>query len=314
MKFKINPVYAPEGGATSAFDAGGAPPPPDAAAAAAAAAAGGAPPTPPTPPTPPPGGAPASWFGKLSAEDRSYAENKGWKEDTDPSTMLQSYQNLEKLFGADKAGRTLLAPKDANDKAALDAIYDRLGRPKTPEEYKIELPAEADAEFATTAKNWFHKAGLTVDQAKAVTDNYRALELDRVAKTKEAHATEVEGIKKEWGTEYDGKVETARAALNAAGLTPAQVKAMEYAIGPAATVKAMEFFGRNYKEAGPPGTDQRTNSGFNSMTPQAALSRMDALRGDPEFQARYNHNDPKVRGVAIEEMDKLAQLAVNAKV
>jgi hypothetical protein len=154
---------------------------------------------------------------------------------------------------------------------------------------------------------------LTVDQAKAVTENYRALELDNMAKVKVAHATEVEGVQKEWGTEYDTKVQTARAALNAAGLTAEQVKRMEYAIGPAATVKAMEFFGRNYLEATPPGSAARTKESFNSMTPQAALSRMDTLQGDKEFQARYQNNDPKVRAGAIEEMDKLAQLAVNAK-
>ena len=33
---------------------------------------------------------------------------KGWK---GPADALLSYQNLEKVFGADKAGRTILAPK-----------------------------------------------------------------------------------------------------------------------------------------------------------------------------------------------------------
>ena len=37
---------------------------------------------------------------------------KGWK---GPADALLSYQNLEKVFGADKAGRTILAPQSDDD-------------------------------------------------------------------------------------------------------------------------------------------------------------------------------------------------------
>ena len=76
----------------------------------------------------------------MSAEDRTYAESKGWKGDTPPDALLSSYKNLEKVWGADKAGRALMLPKDANDTAALDAIYDKLGRPADPSGYEITLP------------------------------------------------------------------------------------------------------------------------------------------------------------------------------
>jgi hypothetical protein len=306
--FWIKPVFAPEGE--------GAPAP---APAPAPAAILSVPPTPAPAPAPAPGGTPPapdanSWFGKLSAEDKAYAENKGWKADTDPSTMFQSYQNLEKMFGADKAGRTIMLPKDATDTAALQAIYDKLGRPASPDAYDIELPVGANPEFANAAKSWFHKAGLSGDQAKAVAESYKALEADATKKALEAHQTEVEGLTKEWGDKFASNVETGRAALKAANLSNDQIAKIEMAIGPAAAAKAFEFFGRNYTEAGPPGSETRGGTGgFNGMTPAAALSRMDQLRGDTQFQARYSSNDPKVRGAAIEEMDALAKLAVNAK-
>jgi hypothetical protein len=254
------------------------------------------------------------WFSKLSPEDRAWAESKGWKADTDPFAILHSYQNLEKVFGADKAGRTVMLPKDANDKAAIDAIYDKLGRPKSPDGYQIDLPNGADPGFANAARGWFHKAGLTADQAKAVTESYKALELDAVQRVQTEHAQQVEGLQKEWGAQFDRKVEVAKAALKAAGITEAQTKAVESALGPATAAKAFEFFGRNYAEAGPPGNETRTAPGFTNLTPAAASQKMDQLRGDPNFMARYDHADPKVRAQAIEEMDALAKIAVNAKV
>lgn len=256
-------------------------------------------------------GGQGGWFDKLSAEDRAWAESKGWKSETDPFTILQSYQNLEKLFGADKAGRTVMLPKDENDKAAIDAIYDKLGRPKDPKEYKIDIPAGADPAFSDAARTWFHKAGLTQAQASAVAESYKALELDAVQKVQTEHAQQVEGLQKEWGAQFDQKVEVAKAALKAAGITEAQTKAVESALGPATAAKMFEFFGRNYAEAGPPGNETRTTPGFTNLTPAAASQKMEQLRADPNFMARYDHADPKIRAQAIEEMDNLAKIAVN---
>jgi hypothetical protein len=286
-------------------------PPPPAAPPPAAP-----PPAAPPPAAPPPAAPPAgdSWFTKLSADDQAYAANKGWKADTDPSVIMQSYQNIEKLMGADKAGRTVMLPKDANDTEALNTIYEKLGKPKDPSGYSIELPQGADTQFADTARGWFHKGNLTVDQAKFVTEQYRAFELDTIKKMQDDHATQVEGLQKEWGDKYDGNVETARAALKAAGFSDDEARKMEYAIGPAAFAKKFEFFGRNYKEAAPPGTETRTAQGFNTLTPVQAQQKMETLRADPNFMQRYDSPDPKVRAQAIQEMDDLAKLAVNAKV
>lgn len=253
------------------------------------------------------------WFDKLSPEDKQWAESKGWKADTDTAIIADSYKNLEKLFGADKAGRTLVLPKDAEDKAALDAIYDKLGRPKDAKEYEIEVPEGVDPTFAETTKTWFHQAGLTKAQAKAITENYKAVELDALQKRQEAHATEVEGLQKEWGADFDKKTEVAKAAVKAAGLTDDHVKALEFALGPASATKLMEFFGRNYVEAGPPGGEQRSSPGFGALNPVQAKGKMDQLYSDPAFMSRYGSNDPKVRAGAMAEMDALAKLAANAQ-
>lgn len=254
----------------------------------------------------------ASWFDRMSPEEQQWAGSKGWKADTDVVDVVKSYQNLEKLFGADKAGNTVVLPKDASDKAALDAVYKRLGRPDTADGYDIDVPEGVNPEFSVAARNTFHKAGLTAEQAKSVMSAYMGIELDARAAAEAERANRVEALQKEWGAEFDTKVETAKAAIRAAGLDDNQVQLLEMAIGPDVAARVMEFFGRAYVEAGPPG-GERVAPTFSGLSPASAASKMEQLRADPGFMARYGSPDPKTRAEAIEEMDRLARVAVNAR-
>lgn len=91
--------------------------------------------------------------------------------------------------------------------------------------------------------------------------------------------------------------------------------AIEKALGPASAAMMFEFFGRNYVEGSPPGNQQRTTPSFANMNPAQAAQKI-GCAGDCSTVAhalRYNHHDPKVRASAMEEMEGLAKLAVNAK-
>ena len=249
----------------------------------------------------------------MSAEDRTYAESKGWKGDTPPDALLSSYKNLEKVWGADKAGRALMLPKDANDTAALDAIYDKLGRPADPSGYEITLPEGVEPDFADKAKGWFHKAGLSTGQAKAVTEAYQAAELEQAQALEQRDATEKAALEKEWGAEYTNKVEVAKRGIAAAGLSDEEVRRMELAVGPARATKMLEFFGRNYTEAQPLDGGQRQQGGFGALNPTQAQAKINELYGDANFMSRYNNPDPKIRAVAASEIEELSKQAINAK-
>lgn len=272
--------------------------------------------TPPTAPVADPAPAPApaaptSWLDKLSAEDRAYADSKGWKADTPPDALFSSYKNLEKVWGADKAGRAIMLPKDDSDTAALDAIYDKLGRPADPSGYEISLPEGAAPELADRAKTWFHKAGLTVNQAKAVTEAYQAVELEQAQQIDQRDQREKADLEKEWGADYTQKVEVAKRGIAAAGLTTEEVRSLELAVGPARATKMLEFFGRNYTEARP--LDGAPSTGFGGLNPAQAQTKINELYGDANFMSRYNNPDPKIRAAAMTEIENLSKLAINAK-
>lgn len=264
------------------------------------------------PTTTPTAQVPQSWIDKLSPDDQAWATNKGWKADTDPGAIATSYRNLEQMFGADKANRTMLMPKDANDVAALDAIYERLGRPKEATGYELNIEG-ADENFVGVAKQMFHKAGLTGDQAKTVAEAYRAAELDAVQKVQQEFAKQTEDLKRDWGDKYDHNIEIGKAAVQAAGLTKDEVELISGAIGPMRAAKVMEFFGRNYNEGQPPGRDTRTNSTLGHMTPAGAEAEIAKLYNDPAFMARFGHRDEAIRAGAMKEMEALNEVAIRAK-
>ena len=257
--------------------------------------------------------APASWMDKLSAEDRTYAESKGWKPDTPPDALLSSYKNLEKVWGADKAGRALMLPKDANDTEALNAIYDKLGRPADPSGYEIAIPEGADAAFSDKAKGWFHKAGLSTAQAKAVTEAYQAAELEQAQALEQRDVSDKAALETEWGADYTQKVEVAKRGIAAAGLTPEEVRNMELALGPAKATKVLEFFGRNYTEGKPLENPGAPVAGFGGLNPAQAQAEINNRYADANFMSRYNNPDPKIRAVAMTEIVELSQRALNAK-
>ena len=72
--------------------------------------------------------APADWTAGLPEEMKGYVQNKGFK---DPSAVVESYRNFEKLMGVPQ-DRMIKLPEKAEDKAAWDSIYNRLGRPEKP--------------------------------------------------------------------------------------------------------------------------------------------------------------------------------------
>lgn len=270
---------------------------------------------PATPPATPPAAPPAAgdWFARLSAEDRAYAQNKGWADGSSGDALFQSYRQLEQLLGNDRAGRTFTVPKDPTDVEGWNAVYEKLGRPKDATGYQIEFPEGTDPALAASAKEWFFKAGLNPTQAAAVAANYQEAERALVERVQAEHRQGIEALRTEWGADFEHRVQIARSACGAAGMSQEDVAALESAMGPARAAKVLEFFGRNYVEGEPPGPGAARLKGFGQMTPVSAQQKMESLRNDPNFMQRYDSNDPKVRAAAIEEMDALARLAVNAK-
>ena len=261
--------------------------------------------------------APTAWYApegldpNTSTQLGELVKAKGWK---GPADALLSYQNLERVFGADKAGRTILAPKSDDDADGWSAVYNRLGRPESPDKYGLPVPEGDDGSFAQAAAPVLHELGLTTRQAKGLAEWWNKASSARIEAEGEAFAksseAEYAALKGEWGTAAAQNEELAKRAVlkfsKEAGIDEAAFDAMERAIGTAKVMKLFHAIGSQFSESSFVASDTPTGG---ALTPAQAKQKVAGMFADKEFMARYMHPDERVRQGAIEEMMTLNRMA-----
>lgn len=238
-------------------------------------------------------------------------KTKGWK---GPADALLSYQNLEKVFGADKAGRTILAPKSDDDAEGWNAVYNRLGRPESADKYELPVPEGDDGSFAQSVAPVLHELGLTSRQAKGLAEWWNQASASRIEMESESFAAQSEAeykaLQSEWGAAASQNEELAKRAVvkfaKEAGIDDQSFENMERAIGTAKLMKLFHAIGSQFAEGTFISSDTPTGG---AMTPQAAKNKIAGMFTDQEFMNRYMNQDERVRAGAIDEMMKLQRMA-----
>ena len=141
-----------------------------------------------------------------------YKEEKSLQNFSNMDDFVKSYLHSQKLVGADK----IPVPNKIATDDDWNTVYERLGRPESPEGYSYELPEESKVDD-TTLKAFSaeaHKLGLLPKQAQGIMNYYNSLaeqsdkSLEFRDETARAEA-EIE-LRKEYGPAYDLKVTQAR--------------------------------------------------------------------------------------------------------
>lgn len=239
----------------------------------------------------------STWYDNAEGELKGYIQNKGWD---DPLKAVKSYQELEKYRGANE-DQLIKLPNDPNEDGAMEEVWNKLGRPESPEGYEIDVPdgAEIDSDRLNFYKDVAHKAGVTQEQFKKIAEadtqywqNYVNQIQEEKAKQQEA---EYEALKKEWGSHAEEREELARRGLKS--LLPENVNKeelsakIEEAIGTAATLKLFANAGDKLGRE-----DSIHDSGgdrpFGYTREQAIADRsalMSELKAEPERLQAYNN-------------------------
>lgn len=236
---------------------------------------------------------------------------KGWK---GPADALLSYQNLEKVFGADKAGRTILAPKSDDDAEGWSAVYNRLGRPESADKYELPVPEGDDGSFAQAVAPVLHELGLTNKQAKGLAEWWNETSGKRIEMERESFLAKSEeeftALRREWGAAADQNIELAKRAVAKfgadAGIDADSLERLEEAIGTGPMLKLFHSIGASFAEGTFVAAEGTTGG---ALTPQAAKNKIAGMFADQEFMGRYMNRDEKVRQGAIEEMMRLQRMA-----
>lgn len=245
----------------------------------------------------------SDWTSTLTPEMRGFVQNKQFK---DPSAVLESYVNLEKLHGVPQE-RLLKLPEKA-DAPEWNDIYGKLGKPSKADDYKIPMPEKGgDPEFVKWAKEAFHKANLTTKQAELVAtkwNEYSAKQVQAQMEVGEAKAKAQEiSLKKEWGAAFDQNMGIAKKAAVAFGVTADILDAIESSVGYDGAIKFMHTLGSKVGEHN--FVSQGSSQGFGVNTPDMAKQRIQALRGDPSFVKDYTNGVSSAR-MMMEKLHKEA--------
>lgn len=222
----------------------------------------------------------------------------------DLAGLAKSYVNAQKLIGGEKVA----VPKDDTD-PQWDVVYNRLGRPESPDKYDLAKP-EGLPDYDEGAEKAFreqaHRLGLTAKQAKGLFDWYGAMAGEKFAAASEAQKATMEqglnALKAEWGQTFNDKVAQAQKAVGFYGDDELKGFLNESGLGNhPAMVKLFAKLGSGLKEDGLRGT-QGTG-----LTPADAKTKINAILTDGQhpYHDRYKpgHNE------AVAEMLKLHEAA-----
>ena len=158
------------------------------------------------------------WKASLSEEVRS---DKSLENIKDIEGLAKSYVHAQKMVGSDKIS---VPNKYATDKD-WDAVYEKLGRPKSADGYKYDLPQDKQVDEASLKEfsSQAHKLGLLPTQANGVVKFYNEMTAksiqDADSKALAARETSTKELKQEWGQAFDQKINQAATLAKSVGAT-----------------------------------------------------------------------------------------------
>ena len=246
-----------------------------------------------------------NWLEGADEVTVGYVQNKGWEK---PTQVLESYRNLEKLMGADRAGNTVILPKPDASPEEVGKFFDRLGRPADAAGYKIAVPEGGDPEFAKTAGSWFHELGLTAKQGEALAAKWNeyagSVQTQHQTQTQQQIQADELALRTEWGAAHTQNLAAAQAAARGLGMDEATINKLEASLGYKGTMELFHKIGSKMGESEFV-SGNKTEKFGSAMTPGQAQAQIRTLMADKNYVARYLSKDAS----AVAEMQRLHEFA-----
>lgn len=249
------------------------------------------------------GDAPKSWLEGLDLPEdvRDHATVKKYA--ANPEGLLRGMIHLEGHMGAPAEQLVRLPkPDDAEGNAAL---WNRLGRPETPDKYEVKVPEGSDLDKAGVDSflAHLHKAGpLTPAMAQAAADWYGGYAKQTVEEAgrqfKALQDTAQADLRREWGGAYEGNLDAAAEAVEKFGGADYVKYLKDSGLGDdPASIKAWAAVAKASGEPGSPdpggkGAGARRVGG--ALTPAEAEAELVKFNtpGSDEYKALQDGNDP----------------------
>lgn len=159
---------------------------------------------------------PENWTEHLSEDIRSEKSLGHIKTIND---LAKSYVHAQKSIGKDK----IIVPDEFSGDEDWNALYDKLGRPSSPDKYDIRLEEDSKLDEATVndIKGMAHKLGLNSKQAQQLISEMDSITATKLKESEEAYKQNfdksVENLQKEWGKAFDKNLGNAQFVVRSFG-------------------------------------------------------------------------------------------------
>lgn len=221
-------------------------------------------------------------------------------EDSSEEAKAEFYKKLMDVPGVAKL-------PDPDNKEEMDQYYNSMGRPESAQGYNIEAEG-ADPGMVDAFKGMAHELGLTNKQAEALVQFDTARTKEYTEHSEASREAASEALKKEWGSDYNNRLEGAKATINMqAEKYPDAVQ--ELIASPLGNNPALlSILAQHHKMLRESGAVSPNSSGINyGMSSQEALEKINEIESNSSHPA----NDPRHPGnaAAVAKMRKLYQAA-----
>ncbi len=148
-------------------------------------------------------------FQELIPEE--YRAEKSLENFKDMGDFVKSYLSAQKIVGADK----IPVPNKFATEDDWKAVFNKLGAPEKPEDYKYSFKeGEVDQEVLTSFNQQAHKLGLLPSQAESLIKFYNDMNegssIQAEEKAAETRLTTENELKKEFGPQYAKRLDQAK--------------------------------------------------------------------------------------------------------
>ncbi len=209
--------------------------------------------------------------------------------DASEEARAEFYNRLETVPGV----VNVPSEEDAQLDAKMSKVYEKLGRPTSPDSYKLEIPEgiSIDEEFVTSFKKAAHDAGLNNKQLAKIAQVQIEHETKLSEFTAARHTNAESFLKKQWGAAYSDHKQLVDKVLDkyAAKCPDAVQEIRNTSMGdnPIISLLAAEL-GKAYAESG---AIAPNTSGKAGLTPDDATSRIAEISGN-RAHAYHDSNNP----------------------
>lgn len=204
---------------------------------------------------------------------------------------------------------TLMRKPDLTDKAALERIYEQLGKPGEADAYTVpEIDNQGiniDMAIIEKFKQIAFENGLSQTQFENVVKSLTGDSIEKAVEMQKKIDEDVQSLVKEWGAAYEKNLKIARAVAKKLNTPDFLMKPLLSGTPPSTSAK---FFFALAESIGKEGTEIIDNSGEQDViTPDEAKMQMSEMRRNKDNP--LNHPSDPGHKAALVKYQKLAHLA-----